>query len=297
MANIPVKVIERFKGNLAMLQKVLEQAKSRDINEADTVVIVSDVLTSLFGYNKYEDVTREYAINNTYCDLAVKIDGTLKFLIEVKAIGIALLDKHYQQALNYGANNGTDWIVLTNGIIWKIYKVKFEKPIRTDFICEFNLLDLKLKVQSDIDKLFILCKEGIKRNAIDEFSEHRMVVNKYFIGTILQSEGVIESIKRELKKVNTSVKPESEEIISIIKNDVLKRELLDSAEALASNEAFAKIIKKIDRDKNRVLQGQKGKDKIQTKDLDGNNSIPEEVTSIIEESLNETTIEEEKKDF
>lgn len=261
MASIPAKVFERFKANLSGLQKVLEQAKNRDINEADTVVIVSDVLTSIFGYDKYEEVTREYAIKNNYCDLAVKLDSTLKFLIEVKAIGLTLQDKHYQQALDYGANNGTDWIVLTNGIIWKVYKVKFEKPIRTDFICEFNLLELKLKNQSDLDKLFILCKEGIKRNAIDEFSEHKMVVNKYYIGAILQSDALVEAVKKELKKINQSVKPDTDEVISIIKNDVLKRELIDFPEALDAMDKYTRIIKKIDRDKNRQIQSNNRKQK------------------------------------
>jgi len=76
MANIPAKVIDRLKENLGKIQKIVEQAKSRDINEADTVVIVSDVLCDLFGYDKYEDITREYAIKAQYCDLAVKIDGS-----------------------------------------------------------------------------------------------------------------------------------------------------------------------------------------------------------------------------
>jgi predicted type IV restriction endonuclease len=257
MTNIPSKVVERFKSKLTTLQKILEQAKNRDINEADTVVIVSDVLTDLFGYDKYEDVTREYAIKNNFCDLAVKIDGSLKFLIEVKAIGITLQDKHYQQALDYGANNGTEWIVLTNGILWKVYKVKFEKPIHTDFICEFNILEMNLKNQSDIDRLFILCKEGIKKNAIDEFSEHRLVVNKYFVGAILQSDYIMESIKRELKKVNQSIKPDNDEILNIIKNEILKRELLDSPEAIESFDRYSKILKKIEREKLKNVRTQK----------------------------------------
>lgn len=145
MAAIPVKVVDRFKDNLSKIQKVVEQAKNRDINEADTVVIVSDVLSLLFGFDKYTEITREYAIKGQYCDLAVKLDEKLKFLIEVKAIGITLSEKHYQQALDYGANNGTEWIILTNGLVWKVYKVRFEKPIRTDFVAEFNILDLKIK--------------------------------------------------------------------------------------------------------------------------------------------------------
>jgi len=163
MAAVPVKVLDRIKENLGKVQKIVEQAKNRDINEADTVVIITDILTMLFGYDKYTEITREYAIKNTFCDLAVKLEGSIKFLIEVKAVGITLADKHYQQALDYGANNGTEWIILTNGLNWKIYKVKFEKPIKTEFVCEFNLLELKYKNQNDIDKLYILCKEGIKK--------------------------------------------------------------------------------------------------------------------------------------
>lgn len=156
MSNIPAKVSERFKETLSKLQKVVESAKNRDINEADTVVIVADVLCAMFGYDKYSEITREYAIKNTYCDLAVKVEEKVQFLIEVKAIGITLQDKHYQQALDYGANLGVEWIILTNGLVWKIYKVKFEKPISTDFVTEFNFLDLKLKTPSDAEKLWIL---------------------------------------------------------------------------------------------------------------------------------------------
>jgi predicted type IV restriction endonuclease len=249
MSAIPVKVLDRFKDNLNKIQKVIEQAKNRDINEADTVVIVSDMLALLFGYDKYTEVTREYAIKSTYCDLAIKIDEKLKFLIEVKAIGITLSEKHYQQALDYGANNGTEWIILTNGLIWKIYKVRFEKPIKTDFVCEFNILDIKLKNQSDLDKLFILCKEGLKKNAIDEFSQHKMIVNKYYLGTILRSDSVIESIKKEFRKIDPLIKIEDEEIVGLLNNDVLKREILDTPDAKDADEKYNKIVKKLEKKK------------------------------------------------
>lgn len=251
MAAIPVKVVERFKDNLGKIQKVVEQAKNRDINEADTVVIVSDVLSLLFGFDKYTEITREYAIKGQYCDLAVKLDEKLKFLIEVKAIGITLSEKHYQQALDYGANNGTEWIVLTNGLVWKVYKVRFEKPIRTDFVAEFNVLDLRIKNQNDLDKLYILCKEGLKKNAIDDFTQHRMIVNKYFLSTIIRSEPVIEAIKKEFKKIDTQIKIENDEILGLLMNDVLKRELLDSPDTLEANDKYAKIVKKLEKKKSK----------------------------------------------
>lgn len=61
--------------------------------------------------------------------VAIKLEGGLQFLIEVKAIGTELKDAHVKQAVDYAANQGTDWVVLTNGLSWRIYKVTFTKPI------------------------------------------------------------------------------------------------------------------------------------------------------------------------
>jgi len=251
MSTINSKVIDRIKSNLVPFQKILEQAKSRDINEADTVVIVADILGGLFGYEKYSDVTREYAVKGQFCDLAVKVDNALKFLIEVKAIGVTLAEKHYQQALNYGANSETEWFILTNGVVWKVYKVRFEKPLKTDFICEFNLLEIKAKNEQDLEKLYILCKEGIKKNAIDDFTVHKMVVNKYLISKILTSDIVIDVVKKELRKVNASVKPDSDEILTVMMNDILKRDVIDSMDSHETVDQYKKINKKIDREKQK----------------------------------------------
>jgi hypothetical protein len=39
-------------------QQVLNLAKDRDVNEADTVSIIKDMLADIFGYDKYLDITR-----------------------------------------------------------------------------------------------------------------------------------------------------------------------------------------------------------------------------------------------
>ncbi len=93
------------------------------------VMIVTDMLAEVFGYDKYSDVTAEYAIRSTSCDLATKLDGTVQALIEVKAVGLDLKDLHVKQAVDYAANQGVDWVVLTNGLRWRIYNVIFGKPI------------------------------------------------------------------------------------------------------------------------------------------------------------------------
>ena len=83
MASIPKKVIDRFSKELGKFQGILKNAKNRDLNEADTVDIVNDMFGSIFGFDKYTETTREFAIRNTYCDLAIKIKGDVKYLVEV----------------------------------------------------------------------------------------------------------------------------------------------------------------------------------------------------------------------
>ena len=66
--------------------------------------MVTDILQEIFGYDKYT----EFSIRGTYCDLAI-IDPRnkkIRFLIEVKAVSIALNDNHVKQAIDYGANAG-----------------------------------------------------------------------------------------------------------------------------------------------------------------------------------------------
>jgi predicted type IV restriction endonuclease len=88
------------------------------VNESDTVIIVTDMLCYVFGYDKYSEITSEFAVKGTYCDLATKIDGKVECLIEVKAAGLDLKENHTKQAVDYAANMGVDWVVLTNGCTW-----------------------------------------------------------------------------------------------------------------------------------------------------------------------------------
>src|SRR5215210_7474837 len=123
MIRMSKKFVDRAKGRLRRYQKILESARARDGNESDTVVIVTDFLTDVLGYEKYEEITTEFAVRCTFCDLAIKRDGQAQYLIEVKSIGTDLRENHLKQAVDYGANQGVEWVLLTNGIEWQAHRV------------------------------------------------------------------------------------------------------------------------------------------------------------------------------
>jgi len=235
---IPKKVTDRIVSTVAQFQKVLQNAKDRDVNESDTVLIISDILAQVFGFDKYSEVTSEFAIRGTYCDLAIKLDSKVEYLLEAKAIGIDLKESHLRQAVDYGANHGIAYIVLSNGVWWQIHKIRFEQPISSQKICEFNFLELNPRKTDDQEKLFLLSKEGLQRKAITEYHDHVEVVNRFMISAVLQGDPVVDLVRKELRKVSDGLRIDPEEIRVVIQSEVLKRDVIEGEEAI---QAMSKI--------------------------------------------------------
>jgi predicted type IV restriction endonuclease len=244
MGCIPKKVVERFVKTVPKFQKVLQIAKDRDVNESDTVAVLNDIFGDVLGYDKYLEVTSELAIRGTYCDLALRVEDKVQFLIEAKAIGIDLKDSHMKQACDYGANHGVQWVVLTNGIEWKIYRIRFEQPINFDLVCTFDFFALNPKSEKDQEILFLLSKEGLPKNARDDFYEKVQSVNRYVIGNLMLAEPVLSVVRRELRRLADGMRIDVDEIESIVRTQVLKREIVEGDEAATAQSRVNKFYRK-----------------------------------------------------
>jgi ribosomal protein L18E len=49
---IPKKVADRLAAGLKRYQPIVSKLRERDISEADTVTVIKDMLTDIFGYDK-----------------------------------------------------------------------------------------------------------------------------------------------------------------------------------------------------------------------------------------------------
>ncbi|MEE9555206.1 MAG: type I restriction enzyme HsdR N-terminal domain-containing protein [candidate division Zixibacteria bacterium] len=249
MLFIPKKATDRFIKESGNFQKILRAAKDRDVNESDTVTIITDILSDILGYDKYAEITSELAIRGTFCDLAIKLDGNIKYIIEVKAIGLDLKENHLKQAVNYGANHGVPWVVLTNGIFWELYRIKFERPISSDLVLAFNFLELNQRKGEDQEKLFLLSKEGISKAAVEVYHEHIQSVNRFAIAVLITTDAVVEVIRRELRRITPDTKVTKDEIKKILNGEVLKRDVIEGEEAKKAmsriRKATGKLLRKV----------------------------------------------------
>lgn len=245
MVKIPKRVSDRFAATLKNYQGIAISQKDRDVSEADTVTLVKDVLAYVFGYDKYTELTSEQQIRGTYCDLAVKIDGKIKYLIEVKSAGVELNDSHLRQALNYAANQGIEWVVLTNAISWRLYRIKFGQPIDFELVSSFELPSLSLRNEEDRNKMFLLCREGITSDAMGLYHQHTQMLNKFTVAQVVMSEPVVAVIRRELRRLFPELRVDGEQISDILVNDVLKREVIEGEKVKEAQQKIKKATAKL----------------------------------------------------
>lgn len=249
MATIPAKVETRIKEALKRFQPVIAQAKARDIGEADTSTLVKDILADLFGYDKYSEITAEYQIKSTYCDLAIKLEGKLALLIEVKSINSELKESYVKQAVDYGANQGVEWVVLTNAQCWQIYKISFAQPITNELLVTLDFNALTGKSKGDVESLFLLTREAQGKSLLDEYHQQRQALSRFMLGAVVLSEPVINVVRRELRRLSPDVRIEAEEIEHVLTEEVIKREVLEGDRASEAKRKVSKASAKVLRSK------------------------------------------------
>lgn len=240
MASIPKRIEERIVGGIKKYQPVLAAAKSRDVGETDTVTIIKDMLADIFGYDKYSELTSEFAIRGTYCDLAIKLENQLTTLIEVKAIGLELKENHVKQAVDYAVNQGVDWVLLTNGCRWCVYHVFFTRPVTTELVVDLDFSNINPKNQNDLDTLYLWCKEGWQKSLLGEFHSRKQALSRYYLGQMVLSDAILQVIRREMRRISPDINITVEQIKSVLVDEVLKREVNEGDKAEEARKKIAK---------------------------------------------------------
>ena len=235
---IPKKAHDRIVAGLKRYQPIVRRLVERDISEADTVTVIKDMLSDIFGYDKYVEVTSEHQIRGTYCDLAIEIDGKVRYLAEVKSAGTSLNDNHLKQAVNYGAHKGIEWILLTNGIVWKVYRIAFTQPINWHEVYCFDMAAVSPRSADDLGKLFMLCRENVSTDALQEFHRQAQILNQHTIAELLLGDAVVGLLRREIRRLFNGLKVEDQEIRLLLTDRVIKRDALDGDAAKAAKTAL-----------------------------------------------------------
>lgn len=249
--SLPKRAHDRLLAGLKRYQPIFDAAKKRDVSESDTAVMIADFLAEVLGYAKYTEITTEFAIRGTYCDLAVKIDEKLCFLIEVKAIGVDLKESHVKQAVDYAANKGCEWVMLTNGVVWRVYKVGFGQPITNLLVTEVDLLKHPYRHEALVDCFGSISREGWAKEKISDYLEQMQATSRYTLAAVLLSEPVVTQVRREIRRLFPGVKVDLQFIEKQIRDEVLKREVVEGEAADVAAGTLRKLTRRIEKERER----------------------------------------------
>lgn len=199
------------------LRKILPfllQGKEQSLKEADTVQRVVKVFEDVFGYDGMTEITRESLIKGKYVDLAIKIGETTKLLVEIKAAGSPLRDRHTDQARSYAAEANVPWVVLTNATTWQLYHLTFEEGIEHDRVFEVELTEEP--ADDCLEMLGLLTRESIQKGNHENYWRKKSALNPTSLGRALFTESIIRMLRREIRR-SQNVAIDEEDLAAALK--------------------------------------------------------------------------------
>jgi len=215
--------------------------KLAELDESGTRLMINSFLTEVLNYLPLDEVKTEYMIRGTYADYVVQTKGVRHFLVEVKALSFSLSDKHLRQAINYGANEGIEWALLTNGRSFEFYKILFNKPIESRKVFSFDLSDPE-HVKGCIEILQYIHKDSIDNKGLFSLWNKTCALDPHNVAGLLYAPAVTNFIKRTLKS-KFKAKFSDDEIQASISRIIHESINLENVKPIKGKKEKKKIVK------------------------------------------------------
>jgi len=148
----------------------------------------------------------------------------------------------------YASTKGVDWVVLTNGIIWQIYKVTIAKSVDHEKIVEIDFLNIDHHNPDHLESLFRLTKEGWLKSALNDYYQQRQALSKFSIAAILSTDSVLNVIRKNLKLISPDTRINVEQIRSVLEQEVINKEILEGDKIDEARKRIARALKKSERE-------------------------------------------------
>jgi predicted type IV restriction endonuclease len=185
--------------NRENIDQTLKRSKNRKVEENIKVNLVVPILTKYLESNYHiDDLDYEHNANGKRIDIAITQGVITKIIIEVKdESNINLLKNSAIQAYDYARDKGTDFFIITNGVIWFFYAQYIPGVVNLNerLIYQFNIFDNNTR-WTEFQRL--LGRTDIIENDQDSLNKLRNKKQPKITGNILFNE--LQFAKDLLKK-------------------------------------------------------------------------------------------------
>ncbi|MGV8084411.1 MAG: type I restriction enzyme HsdR N-terminal domain-containing protein [Coriobacteriia bacterium] len=199
MAVYQDKALERVSKGLRKYRSVAQKSRSNGAQESDTRMIVSSIISEVLGWDAFDNLTGEYRVKGNYIDFVMRKDGKNFLIIEVKAITTRLNAKHLYQAVSYAANEGVEWVLLTNGAEWQLYRVLFQKPVDQVLVFEIDITSDEVKPKERASLFYLLTPEAQRKDELEAYYQRTRALAAPNIARLILTEPVLTKLRSEIK--------------------------------------------------------------------------------------------------
>jgi len=173
-----IQAIEGFRQKLSSFRR-------HCVKETPTRTIVIDPLLEALGWDVRDpdEVQLEYpTVDGKSVDYALKLNKKPVLLVEAKALTDRLDDvKCITQVVGYAANDGVVWCILTNGIMWRVYRSIEECAAPDKLMFEVSLdpnADEGMSVEQIAKQMWRFSREEMAMGTLDALGEQTFTDGK-----------------------------------------------------------------------------------------------------------------------
>ena len=178
----------------------LRKAREDDLSEANTVQLIIKFFADVLGYAPIDEITLENPIKNNYVDMALRIDGVIRVLVEAKGSAMKLRERFIEKAKHYAADANIRWVVLTNGLDWNLYHYQGSDE-GNDYDEAFSIdLENSEKLEIAADQLAVLHRQSVSKGGLEDYWRQRVALSPKSISGALLTDCVLRVLRREIRK-------------------------------------------------------------------------------------------------
>jgi hypothetical protein len=209
------------------------------LDEPGTRLVMSAFLTDVLGYAPHDEIKTEFMIKGTYADFVIQLNGKRHFIIEVKPFSLSLIDAHLRPAIDFGANEGIDWVMLTNGRIISLYKILYQKPTELRELFTIDLAD-KAALKNSVELIHCVTREGIVGTGLDALWNKHRALDPVNVAGMLYGAPVLNFLKKALR--------------AKYKQKFFEEEIISAIDTIITSEMVIQEVKKSKKTKSRVTR-------------------------------------------
>ncbi|MHB1001173.1 MAG: hypothetical protein ACYC27_18170 [Armatimonadota bacterium] len=221
---------ERIRKYIDRYIPILQAASQRGISEEDTSTIVQSMMVDILGYDRFSELTGQFAVKGRWADWAVRVDDNLYYFIEVKSLGTKLRDKDLFQVTSYSRQHSLDWAILSTGDIWECHRVASGQD--TEEFFSIKMLDESQPIDEKINYFYLLSREAFSKGILDESWSQRECFRPDKLVSLILSDEIISTLRKLVNRDNPGKRIEVDMLRDAVARNIIRGDLYVASQSL-----------------------------------------------------------------